>query len=97
MDMELAPLAGLLGLLGLAGLAGLRQPAERRQPGAAIRLLGLLGLGGLAGFWIDGAGALGAAGALGLWNHQNPKLARWAWAGWVFPVGIYYIARHLAA
>ncbi|MCZ8135063.1 MAG: hypothetical protein O9266_02070 [Porphyrobacter sp.] len=97
MAMELAPLAGLLGLFGLAGLAGLRQPAAGTQSGAAIRLLGLLGLGGLAGIWIDGAGALGAAGALGLWNHQNPKLARWAWPGWVFPIGIYYLVRHLAA
>jgi hypothetical protein len=32
-----------------------------------------------------------------LWNHQNPKLAGWAWPGWVFPIGAYYIVRHLAA
>lgn len=88
-------LAGLLGLLGLAGLAGLRHPVGKSQAGGAIRLLGIVGLGGLAGFWIDGAGALGAAGALGLWNHQSPTLARWAWPGWVFPIGIYFIVRHV--
>lgn len=96
MSVVVAQLAGLLGLFGLAGLAGLKHPVGKSQPGGGVRLLGILGLGGLAGFWIDGAGALGAAGALGLWHHQNPKLARWAWPGWVFPVGIYFIVRHLA-
>lgn len=96
MSAELAPLAGLLGLFGLAGLAGLKRPVGKEQAGAGIRLLGILGLGGLAGFWIDGAGALGAAGALGLWNHQDARLARWAWPGWVFPIGVYFIARHVA-
>ena len=93
---EVAPLAGLLGLFGLAGLAGLRWPVAKGRAGGGIRLLALLGFGGLTGFWIDGAGAMGAAGALGLWNHQNPKLARWAWAGWVFPIGVYYIYRSWA-
>ncbi len=92
----IAQFAGLLGLLGLAGLAGLRNPVAKDRPGAPIRVLGLLGLGGLAGIWIDGAGAMGAAGALGLWNHQDPRLARWAQLGWVFPIGIYYVVRHLA-
>jgi len=57
--------AGLLGLIGLAGLAGIRNPCDKDRAGAMIRHLGILGLGGLAGFWIDGAGAMGAAGALG--------------------------------
>ena len=95
MSAELAPLAGLLGLFGLAGLAGLKHPVVKEQAGAGIRLIGILGLGGLAGFWIDGAGALGAAGALGLWNHQSTTLARWSWPGWVFPIGIYFIVRHV--
>lgn len=91
----LAPFAGLLGLIGLAGLAGIKNPVAKDRSGMAIRLLGLLGLGGLAGIWIDGAGAMGAAGALGLWNHQNPRLAFWGKLGWVFPIGAYYLARHL--
>lgn len=91
----LAPFAGLLGLIGLAGLAGIKNPVAKDRSGMAIRLLGLLGLGGLAGIWIDGAGAMGAAGALGLWNHQNPKLAFWGKLGWVFPIGVYYLSRHL--
>ncbi|MBS0253647.1 MAG: hypothetical protein JSS36_00170 [Proteobacteria bacterium] len=90
----IAPWAGLLGLIGLAGLAGLRQPVDKGRPGGAVRLLGLLGLAGLTGFWIPGAGATGAAGALGLWNHQNPKLARWGMAGWLFVAGLPYLARH---
>ena len=91
----LAPFAGLLGLIGLAGLAGIKSPVAKDRSGMAIRLLGLLGLGGLAGIWIDGAGAIGAAGALGLWNHQNPKLAFWGKLGWAFPIGTYYLVRHL--
>jgi hypothetical protein len=93
----LAPFAGMLGLIGLAGLAGIKHPVAKGRAEAAIRLLGILGLGGFAGIWIDGAGAMGAAGALGLWNHQDPRLARWGKLGWVFPVGIYYLARHLAS
>jgi hypothetical protein len=38
---------------------------------------------------------MGAAGALGLWNHQNPKLAFWGKLGWAFPIGTYYLVRHL--
>jgi len=96
MSDALPQLAGLLGLIGLAGLAGIRNPVTKGRAGAPIRVLGLLGLGGLAGIWIDGAGAMGAAGALGLWNHQDPRLARWGRLGWVFPIGIYYLVRHLA-
>lgn len=91
----LAPFAGLLGLIGLAGLAGIKHPVAKDRAGAAVRLLGILGLAGFAGIWIEGAGAMGAAGALGLWNHQDPKLARWGRLGWVFPVGIPYLAAHL--
>lgn len=90
----LAPFAGPLGLIGLAGLAGIRNPVAKDRAGAAVRLLGILGLGGFAGLWIDGAGAIGAAGALGLWNHQDPKLARWGRLGWVFPAGLPYLAGH---
>lgn len=90
----IAPFAGLLGLIGLAGLAGIKNPVDKDRSGMAIRLLGLLGLGGLAGFWIDGAGAMGAAGALGLWNHQNPKLALWGKLGWVWPIGAWYLVQH---
>lgn len=90
----LAGPAGLIGLIGLAGLAGIRNPCDKDRAGTAVRLLGLLGFGGLAGFWIDGAGAMGAAGALGLWNHQSPRLAAWGRAGWLFPVGAIFLGRH---
>lgn len=90
-----APFAGLLGLIGLAGLAGLRNPVEKARSGAGIRLLGLLGLCGFAGLWIPGAGAVGAAGAFGLWNHQNPTLASWGRLGWLFVVGLPYLWKGL--
>lgn len=85
---QFTPWLGLLGLIGLAGLAGLRHPVPAARPGAAIRMLGVLGLGGLAGFWIEGAGAMGAFGALGLWNHPSPILARWGQAGWCGLLGL---------
>lgn len=91
----LAPFVGLIGLIGFAGLAGIRQPVDKSRPGSGIRLLGLLGLVGLVGFWIPGAGAIGASGALGLWNHQNPKLAFWGKLGWMSIAGLPYLARHL--
>jgi hypothetical protein len=90
----LAPVAGLLGLIGFAGLAGLKHPVDKDRSGAGIRLLGLFGLAGLAGIWIPGAGAVGAAGALGLWNHQSPKLALWGKLGWASLAGLPYLARH---
>ena len=86
-----AGLAGLLGLIGFAGLAGLRNPVEKTQPGLAIRAMGLLGFAGLTGIWIPGAGAMGAAGALSLWNHQNPKLALWGRLGWLWLVGVPFL------
>jgi hypothetical protein len=89
--------AGLLGLIGLAGLAGLRNPCERSRPGTWVRVLALLGFGGLAGFWIPGAGAMGAAGALGLWNHQSPRLAWWGRLGWAFPIGVGFVVHHVMA
>lgn len=95
MITELAGPAGLIGLIGLAGLAGLRNPCDKARPGGAIRLLGLFGFGGLAGFWIPGVGALGAAGAFSLWNHQSPRLAPWGRAAWLSLVGAFYVARHL--
>ena len=82
---------GLLGLIGLAGLAGIRRPVNADRPGAMVRLLGLLGLAGLTGFWFDGAGALGAFGALSLWNHQLPTLARWGRCGWLGVVGLPFL------
>lgn len=91
----LAPLLGLLGLIGFAGLAGIRNPVDKTRPGGGVRLMGLLGLAGLAGIWIPGAGAMGAAGALGLWNHQNPKLALWGRLGWAFVLGVPYLVRWL--
>lgn len=93
----LAGPAGLIGLIGLAGLAGLRQPCDKSRPGGAMRLLGLVGLGGLAGFWIPGAGALGAAGAFSLWNHQSPRLAVWGRAALLSVVGAFYLVRYLAS
>ena len=91
----LAPVVGLLGLIGFAGLAGIKHPANKTQTGGAVRLMGLLGLLCLAGIWIPGAGAMGAAGALGLWNHQNARLARWGSAGWAFLLGVPYLVRWL--
>lgn len=93
----LGPFAGLIGLIGFAGLAALRNPVQKGRSGGFIRLLGLLGFGGLAGFWIVGVGAMGAAGAFSLWNHQSPRLAVWGSAAWLFLVGVFYLVRHLAA
>jgi hypothetical protein len=87
----LAPYVGLLGLIGLAGLIGLKQPVANGRSGFGIRLSGLLGFAGLSGIWIPGAGAIGAAGAFGLWNHQNPRLAFWGKLGWVFVAGIPFL------
>lgn len=87
----LAPWVGLLGLIGFAGLWGLRSPVDKARGGGAIRLLSLLGLAGLVGFWIPGAGAIGASGALGLWNHQNPKLAFWGRLGWAGLLGLPFL------
>lgn len=84
-------LIGLLGLIGLVGLLGIRHPVDRRQPGAAVRLLGLLGLLGISGFWIPGAGAAGAFGALGLWRHQRVELHRWSRLGWAGVAGLPFI------
>jgi hypothetical protein len=88
---SLAPFGGILGLIGFAGLAGLRTPVDTARSGAGIRLLGLLGLVGLSGFWIPGAGAIGAAGALGLWNHQSPNLAFWGKLGWLWLAGLPFL------
>lgn len=85
-------LIALLGLIGLAGLIGLRHPVDRGAPGAGIRLLSLFGLLGLAGIWIPGAGAAGAFGALGLWNHPRPTLHRIAKLGWLGVLGLPPIA-----
>lgn len=94
---ELAGPAGLLGLIGLAGLAAIRNPCSRERPGGAIRLLSLVGFAGIAGFWIPGVGAMGAAGAFSLWNHENPRLAIWGKLAWLFLVGAAYLARQFAA
>lgn len=91
----LAPFAGLVGLIGFAGLAGLKYPVAKDRPGAGVRLLGIFGLAGLAGIWIPGAGAMGAAGALGLWNHPSPRLALWGRLGWLSLIGVPYLIRAL--
>lgn len=93
----LAGPAGLIGLIGFAGLAGIRNPCAKGRPGGWVRVLALLGFGGLAGFWISGVGAMGAAGALSLWNHQSPRLALWGKAAWLFVIGAFFLVRHLAA
>lgn len=85
---QLIPWIGLVGLIGLAGLAGIRSPVVRSRPGAAIRMLALLGLAGLSGIWIPGAGAMGAFGALGLWQHQSERLALWGRLGWSGLLGV---------
>lgn len=90
-----APWAGLIGLIGLAGLAGIKTPAAKDQPGALVRLMGLFGLVGFAGIWIPGAGALGAAGALGLWNHQNKRLAFWGRLGLLSVIGLPFLLKGL--
>jgi hypothetical protein len=89
---QIAPILGLLGLIGLAGLANFKYPVDRSRSGSGIRLLALLGLLGIAGFWVDGAGATGAFGAIGLWNHQSPKLALWGKLGWFGLVGLPFVA-----
>lgn len=89
----LAPFVGLLGLIGFAGLWGLKQHPDPSRSGGGVRKLGILGLLGLAGIWVPGAGALGAAGALGLWNHQNPRLAFWGRMGLAALAGVPYLLR----
>ena len=89
----LASWVGLLGLIGFAGLAGLKQPVAQGRSGGGTRWLGLLGFAGLCGFWIPGAGAIGAAGALSLWNHQDPRFAVWGKLGWLFVAGIPFLWR----
>lgn len=91
-----APWVGLVGLIGLAGFAGLKDRVEGRRSGGLVRLLGLVGLLGFAGIWIPGSGALGAAGALSLWNHQNPRLAFWGRLGWLFLLGVPFFVAHWA-
>jgi hypothetical protein len=79
---------GLLGFLGLPGMIALWRPVPMLRPGGMIRLLGLLVLIGFAGFWYPLAGALGACGAFGLWNHPSPALHRLAWLGLASPLAI---------
>ncbi len=93
----MAPWAGLLGLIGLSGLLSLRHPVAADRSGGLVRLFGLGGLLGLAGFWIPGAGAMGAFGALGLWNHQRPSYHRYACLGWLGVVGVPYLVGALSA
>jgi len=90
----IAGLCGLLGLIGFAGLAGIRNPCDKSRSGGLIRLMGLFGFGGLAGFWIPGVGAMGAAGAFSLWNHQSPRLRRWGNAAWLFLIGVGWLIVH---
>ena len=54
----------------------------------------------LSRHWVKVSGsprAMGASGALGLWNHQNPKLARWGTMGWSFVLGLPYLGLWLMA
>lgn len=83
-----ADLLGLIGLIGLGGLVAFKWPVDPTRPGAWVRKLGLLGLGGLIGFLVPPVGAMGAAGALGLWNHQSAGLRAWGALGWLWPVGL---------
>ncbi|MBU6212615.1 MAG: hypothetical protein KJS73_10490 [Gammaproteobacteria bacterium] len=87
----MAPWVGLLGLIGLSGLLGIRHPIGADRSGRFIRLVGLGGLLGLSGFWIPGAGAMGAFGSLGLWNHQRPTYHRYACLGWLGVAGLPYL------
>ena len=43
----------------------------------------------------DRVGAMGAAGAFSLWNHQSPRLAVWGRTALLSVVGVIYLARHL--
>ncbi|NBV89257.1 MAG: hypothetical protein EBR88_07090 [Betaproteobacteria bacterium] len=83
---------GLLGLIGLFGLVALARPVPRACPGGLVRAAGLLGLLGLVGFWIPGAGAAGAFGALSLWQHPNPLLHRIGSMGFLGVAGIFPLA-----
>ena len=83
---EIDPLS-LVGLIGLGGMVALVRPVDRARPGARIRALGIVGLGGFIGILVPPVGAMGAAGALGLWNHQNRKLAFWGAMGWAWVLG----------
>ena len=91
LNSALAGWMGLIGLIGLIGLYGIRNPVDRERVGADVRLLGVLGLLGVAGFWIPGAGAASALGALGVWNHQNPVVHRWSRLGWLGLIGIAFL------
>ena len=93
----IALVVGLLGLIGLAGFAAFKHPIDKARAGKGIRVLGLLGLLGFAGIWIDGAGACGAFGSLGLWNHQSPRLAFWGRLGWIGLAGLPFLVLGLLA
>ena len=34
-------------------------------------------------------------GVMGLWNHQNPKYARWAELGWLGVIGLIVLVFHM--
>ncbi len=86
-------LLGLVGLIGFGGLVALKAPVDAARSGAGIRKVGgLLGLAGLIGFLVPPAGAMGAAGALGLWNHQSAGLRMWGALGWIWPLGLVMLA-----
>jgi hypothetical protein len=83
---------GLVGLVGLGGLIAMKWPVDAARSGGAVRKLGLLGLLGFAGLVVPAAGAMGAAGALSLWNHQNAPLRVWGALSWVWPLGLVMLA-----
>lgn len=94
MTMGIVPWIGILGLIGFAGLATFRRPVDPHRSGGGVRKLGLLGLLGLAGIWIEGAGACGAFGALGLWNHQDSRFAVWGRLALLGTAGLPFLLDH---
>lgn len=68
----------------------MKAPVDTVRSGGTVRKLG--GLLGFLGFLVPPAGAMRAAGAFGLWNHQNGALRTWGALGWLWLIGLVMLA-----